>query len=484
MKLQEYAQFDGLGLAALVKSRQVSAAELAAVASEAIDALNGRINAVIAKTPEETARALRDGPPPGPFEGVPFLVKDVGAHFANVVSEFGSRLFQGLSFPTDSELAVRFKKAGVVAVGRTNIPEFGANITSEPQLNGPTRNPWDPDHIAGGSSGGSGAAVASGMVPIAHANDGGGSIRIPAACCGVFGLKPSRNRQPWGPDADEGIFGLGCELIVSRSVRDSAAMMDATAGADIGARYLMPAPATSFLEASQRDPRRLRIAFSTAPLAGAPAVHPDCRRAVLDTARLCEALGHDVFEAAPDVTHDESCEVFSEVSSTYLAAAIDGLCALLKREIGPTSIEATSRAMLEHGRRLSAVDLTRAIGHINTVSRKLGRFFTTCDLWLSPILTTPPPRIGVFDANQEGLDARQWVRRIMDVAQFCPMFNGSGQPAMSMPLHWNDAGLPIGVQFAAHFGDESTLLALAGQLERASPWAGRTPPVSIRPAAR
>lgn len=479
MRLSEYAQYDGLGLAELVRKRQVSARELATVALEAIDRLHGELNAVIGKIPQETERALQSGPPPGPFEGVPFLVKDVGSHYADVPSEFGSRLFEGLTLPYDNELAARFKRAGTVAVGRSNIPEFGASISTEPAWHGPTRNPWSTAHIAGGSSGGACAAVASGMVPIAHANDGGGSIRAPAACCGLFGLKPSRGRQPWGPDQDEGIFGLGCEHIVSRTVRDSAAMLDATAGSDVGARYLLPTPPMPFLEASRRDPKRLRIAFSAAPPPGAPEVHPECRRAVLDASKLCADLGHEVFEAAPEVTHDESCAVFRDVAAPYLAAAVEALSPLVGREASRRTVEATSLAILEHGRRMSAVDLTHAIGVMNTVSRKLGRFFETCDVWLSPVLTSPPPRLGVLNADEEGVDAHQWVRKLMDVAAFCPMFNASGQPAMSVPLHWTSDGLPVGVHFAARLADEVTLFALAGQLERARPWIARTPPVSI-----
>jgi amidase len=478
MKVSEYAAHDGTALAELVRRREISPRELAEVSSRAIDAVNGTLNAVIARVPEETERSLAEGPPPGPFAGVPFLIKDVGMHYANVPSEFGSRFFAGTVFPHDSELAARFKRAGVVAVGRTNIPEFGANINTEPVKNGPTRNPWNVAHSAGGSSGGACAAVASGMVPIAHANDGGGSIRAPASCCGLFGLKPSRARQPFGPDQDEGIFGLGCEHVVTRTVRDSAALLDATSGPDVGARLMLPAPETSFLEASRRDPPRLRIAFATETPKGAPPLHEECRRAVLDAAKLCESLGHDVFEAAPDVTHDESCAVFRDIAAPSLAAAVAFASAAMGRAPGSQNLEATTRAILEHGNRMSAVDLANAFALVNVVSRKLGRFFQRCDVWLTPVLACPPPRLGVLNANQEGVDATQWIRKLMDVGAFCAMFNGSGQPAMSVPLHWTADGLPVGLQFAGHLGAEATLFALAGQLERARPWIARVPPVS------
>ncbi|MBS0612138.1 MAG: amidase [Proteobacteria bacterium] len=480
MKLEEYAQHDGVGLGELVKSKQVSAAELAAVADQAIERLNGQLNAVIARVPAETQRALREGPRTGVFEGVPFLIKDVGAHFANVPSECGSRLFEGVQFPHDSELAVRFKKAGVVAVGRSNIPEFGASVSTEPVKHGPTRNPWNPARTAGGSSGGAAAAVASGMVPIAHANDGGGSIRAPASCCGVFGLKPSRGRQPVGPDQDDAIFGLGCELIVSRSVRDSAAMLDATAGPDVGARLMLPPPPMTFLEASRRDPRRLRIAFSVTPPAGAPALHPECRQAVLDAARLCESLGHVVFEASPEVTHEETCAIFRDVAAPVMAAAVQMVCRATGRKVGPETFEATSRALLRHGSTMSAVDLHDALALVNAVSRRLGGFFESCDVWLSPVLSSPPIPLGILNADEEGVDAAQWIRKLMDFCCYCAMFNGSGQPAMSVPLHWTPDGLPVGVQFAGRLADEVTLFALAGQLERARPWIDRVPPINVR----
>jgi amidase len=479
MKVSEYAKYDGIGLAELVKARQVSPRELAETALEAIDALNDKLNAVVAKTPEETERALREGPGKGPFEGVPFLIKDVGSHFANVPMEFGSRLFEGMVFPYDNELATRFKKSGVVAVGRSNIPEFGASVSTESVKYGPCRNPWNMAHTPGGSSGGAAAAVAAGMVPVAHANDGGGSIRAPASCCGVFGLKPSRFRMPWGPDQDEGIFGLGSELIVSRTVRDSAAMLDATAGADVGARYLLPEPPISYLTASQRDPKRLKIAFSFTPPEGAPEVHAECKQAVLDAAKLCEELGHEVFEATPDVTHDEACAVFRDMAAPMMAGAVQKVCAATGRQVGPDNFEATTRELLKHGANMSAVDLADAFSNANTVSRKLGHFFTKCDVWLTPVLSSPPLKLGVLNANEEGVSAHQWIRKLMDFAPFCAMFNGSGQPAMSVPLHWTKDGLPVGVHFVGRFADELTLFHLAGQLERARPWIDRVPPVSV-----
>jgi amidase len=479
MKFSEYAKCDGLGLARLVRAGEVSAEELRDVALSAIHKLNPKLNAVVGLTSDEAERAIRERNVDAPFSGVPFLIKDVGMHYANVPTEMGSRFTRGVVLPYDSELAARFKRAGVVTLGRTNTPEFGANASTEPLANGPTRNPWNLECSPGGSSGGSAAAVAAGLVPLAHGNDGGGSIRIPAAYCGLFGLKPSRYRVPWGPDADDGIFGLGCELVLSRTVRDTAAMLDATHGADVGARYLLPNPPTTYLAACGKDPGRLRIAFTSMPPDGAPQMHVDCRQAVADTAKLCEELGHEVFEAKPEVTHEESWSIFRDVAGAYLASSLRALSAVIGRKVDDASTEAGTRALLEHGARLTAADLSDAIGRVNLLSRKLGRFFESCDVWLSPTVNAPSVRLGVLNQNAEGLDASEWCKRIFDTAPYTAMFNASGQPAMSVPLCTSRDGLPVGVHFAGRFADEFRLLALAAQLERARPWIGRAPQHSV-----
>ena len=480
MKLSEYVSYDALGLAELTRTGQVSAEELRETAVLAIEQVNPKLNAIIGLTPLEADRALRERDRKAPFSGVPFLIKDVGAHMANVPSELGSRYAKGLIPPTDSELGARFKRAGVVTLGRTNIPEFGYNVSTEPVLYGATHNPWSLDHSTGGSSGGAAASVAAGIVPIAHANDAGGSIRIPAGCCGLFGLKPTRGRNPAGPEYDDLAFGFGVEHVLTRTVRDSAAMLDATHGADVGARYLLPAPETSYLSACQRDPKRLRIAFSVKTPGGGPEVDATCRKAVLDAATLCESLGHDVFEADPDVTVDETAAMLRDAFGPFMAAAFKSLAEVLGREVTAQEVEATTWAILTYSARMSATDLTLAFGTVNAVSRKLGQFFTHCDLWLSPILTQPTARLGVLNANEQGLDATQWGKKIMSYAPFCAMFNASGQPAMSVPLHQSRDGLPIGIQFAARFADENTLFSLAGQLERARPWRGRRPLVRVQ----
>lgn len=480
MKLSEYASYDALGLAELVRTGQLSAEQLRDAALRAIEQINGKLNAVIGLTSVEADRALRQRDHDAPLSGVPFLIKDIGSHMANVPSELGSRFTKGLTPPSDTELAARFKRAGLVTVGRTNIPEFGYNVSTEPLLYGPTHNPWNLARSTGGSSGGAAAAVAAGIVPVAHANDAGGSIRIPAACCGLFGLKPTRGRNPAGPDYDDLIFGLGVEHVLTRTVRDSAAMLDATHGADIGARYLLPAPQGSYLSACQRDPKKLRIAFSVNAPEGGPKVDAVCREAVLAAARLCEDLGHEVFEAAPSIGQDETCAILRDAFAPFMAASCRVLAEILGREVTAEDVEATTWATLGHSDRMSATDLALALGGVNTVSRKLGHFFADCDLWLSPVLARPTERLGVLDANEKGLDAGQWSRKIMDYAPFCAMFNGSGQPAMSVPLYQSRDGLPVGVQFAARFADETTLFSLAGQLERACPWRERRPPVCVQ----
>ncbi len=315
MNANEYGQFDAIGLADLVRRKEVKPSELINTALQVIKKINPQINSVINIFTDRIGAFDDTDLPDGPFTGVPFLIKDIGLHYANVPYELGSRLTKGFSLPYDTELATRYRRAGVVPIGRTNLPEFGINVTTEPVAHGPTRNPWNTDHIAGGSSGGSAAYVSAGMVPMAHGNDGGGSIRIPASCCGIFGLKPTRGRLPWGPDTDEGLMGLATEHVLTRSVRDSAAMLDAVAGPGVGDRYLLPAPSKPYLEEVTIDPERLRIAFSTTAPDGVPSVHSECVEAVEKTAKLCEKLGHIVVETSPPFNQKDTNHVFNVLSA-------------------------------------------------------------------------------------------------------------------------------------------------------------------------
>jgi amidase len=477
MHLSEYAKFDGLGLAELVRSKQVSPEELVRTAQSAIEAANPQLNAVIGLLEQEAQATLKRGLPEGPFTGVPFLLKDLVLHAAGVPSDSGSRFFQGLVLPHDTALMARFRRAGLIPLGRTNTPELGFNATTEPVLHGPTRNPWNPEFSPGGSSGGSAAAVSAGIVPVAYANDGGGSIRIPASLCGLFGLKPSRGRTPAGPDVAEGLNGMAIEHVVSRSVRDSAAMLDATSGPDVGDPFIIAPPERPYLEEVGRAPGRLRIAFSRGSPSGI-AVSPECVAAVEDAARLCQSLGHEVVEAMPSYSHEALHSALVTLWSSGLAGWVHGMSMMTGRKPTPELFEASTWATVQHGMGLKSLELQRAFAQVNQITRSVGRFFVGHDLLLTPTLPVAPFRLGVLNANTVAT-APEWAQQALAYCAFTSLFNATGQPAMSVPLHWSPQGMPIGVQFAGRMGDEATLFRLAGQLEQARPWARRTPPIHV-----
>jgi amidase len=477
MHLREYVTFDGLGLAELVRRREVKPEELVQVALSAIETVNPSLNAVIGLLESETRATLARPLPDGPFAGVPFLLKDLVLHLAGVPTDLGSRLFKGLVAPHDTTLMARYRRAGLIPIGRTNTPELGFNATTEPVLHGPTRNPWNPEYSTGGSSGGSAAAVSAGMVPVAYANDGAGSIRIPASLCGLFGLKPTRGRTPSGPDVAEGLNGLGVEHVLSRSVRDSAAMLDATLGPDVGDRYTITPPERPYLEEVGREPGKLRIAFTCAVGAGVP-VSPECVAAVEAAAKLCRELGHEVVEAHPAYRPEAIGAALAAIWSSGTAAWVDGLAPMLGRTPGPDVLEASIWATVLKGRELKAVELQRAFAIMNHVSREVGRFFLQYDVLLTPTLPFAPYRLGVLNANAPAT-ADEWMQRAFQYCAFTAPFNLTGQPAMSVPLHWSAEGLPVGVQFVGPFEGEAKLFRLAGQLEQAQPWARRTPALHV-----
>jgi len=474
MHLRDYVTFDGLGLAELVRRREVKPEELVQVALSAIEAVNPSLNAVIGLMEAETQATLSRPLPQGPFSGVPFLVKDLVLHLAGVPSDSGSRLFQGVVAPHDTTLMARYRRAGLIPIGRTNVPELGFNVTTEPFLHGPTRNPWNPLYSPGGSSGGSAAAVSAGMVPVAYGNDGAGSIRIPASLCGLFGLKPTRGRTPSGPDASEGLNGLGVEHVLSRSVRDCAAMLDATLGPDVGDRYTITPPERPYLEEVGREPGALRIAFTCDAGTGAPS-SPECVAAVEAAARLCRELGHEVVEARPGYHPGMIEAALVPIWSSNMAALVDVVAPMLGRTPRPEVLEAANWATVLKGRELKAVELQRAFAIMNHLSREVGRFFLQYDVLLTPTLPVAPYRLGVLNANAP-TTADAWMKTAFQYCAFTAPFNLTGQPAMNVPLHWSAEGLPVGVQFVGRFEDEATLFRLAGQLERAMPWARRTPP--------
>jgi amidase len=473
----DLARLDAIAQADLVRRREATPAELVEAAIERIEAVNPTINAVV--TPlfdsarEEASEAARRPLPPGPLAGVPFLLKDLGAGQAGVPQTGGSRAFRDFRPAADSPVVQDYRKAGLVIVGRTNTPEFGNHSTTEPVLFGPTRNPWDLDRTVGGSSGGSAAAVAAGMVPAASAGDGAGSIRIPASCCGVFGLKTSRGRVSRAPNGEE-IGGFSVRHAITRTVRDSAALLDAIAGPVAGDPYFATPPVRPYLDEVGRSPGRLRIAWSDqAPLG--TAVDPECVVAVRETAELLASLGHEVEEAAP--TFD--AEVM--IGPMVLVWAVGNLEEAteaernLGRPLQPDELEDTTWELVEYGRRFSALDLVHAVGALGAAARAIGPFFETYDAWLTPTLARPPERLGVLNRSQGG--AEEWWRFDCEFNAWNPIANITGQPAMSLPLYWTDGGLPVGSLITGRYGDEATLFRLAAQLEEARPWAERTPPI-------
>ena len=474
--MNDIVLLDATAQAELVRQKQVKPIELVEAAIERVERVNPQINAVV--TPMyDIARKTAEGPlPDGPFTGVPFLLKDLGAGYGGVRQTQGSEYLKDFVSPFDSELTARYKRAGLVITGKTNTPEFGLVPTTEPRLFGATRNPWNTDHSVGGSSGGSAAAVAAGVVPMAHANDGGGSIRIPASCCGLFGLKPSRARVPLGPILGDMMGGLVCEHAVSRSVRDSAALLDATAGPEPGDPYYAPPQERPYVEEVGADAGQLRIAFSTRTATGTP-LHEDNIGAVRDAAALCEDLGHHVEESAPPPINAEMLqESFITIWAAGVPWGVDAIGRLTGRQPSPDKFEPLTWALYEQGKQTLAGDYLLAVTALQQMSRTVAGFFERYDLWLTPTLASPPPRLRHFDATPD--NAMAGFERAIEYVPFTPLQNATGQPAMSVPLYWNNEGLPVGVHFAGRFGEEGTLFRLAAQLEEARPWVGKRPPIS------
>jgi amidase len=423
------------------------------------------------------AREQALGPMPDvPFAGVPFLLKDFLAECGGVRFTEGTAFLRDYVPDEDSELVKRYKRAGLIIVGKTNTPELAIGITTEPRLFGPTHNPWDTDRTPGGSSGGSGAAVAAGVVPMAHGNDAGGSIRVPASCCGVFGFKPTRARNPLGPHYGDIFTGLAVEHALTRSVRDSAALLDATAGPDLGDPYWAPPPERPFVQEVGAQPGRLRIALSSQTPLGKE-VHPDCVAAVRDAAALCEELGHDVVEAAPAFDGELAWQSFTTVLCAGFAWAIDAWGRRTGRTPTSEFFEPFVWSFTQRGRELSAPDYLLALQDLQKLTRDIARFFVDYDIWLTPTLGEPPVPLGTFKFSME--DPFELRRRMATFAPFTYISNATGQPAMSVPLSWNSEGLPVGIHFVGRFGHEATLFRLAAQLEEARPWANRRPPVSV-----
>ncbi len=475
----ELAFMDATAQAELVSSGQASPRELVDAAIQRIEKLDGELNAVVTRLFEK-ARAAADGElPPGPLRGVPFLLKDLGALSRGDPYASGVKAArrEGYVADHDSVVTERFRAAGLVCLGRTNTPELGLVPTTESEAYGPCHNPWDPGRSTGGSSGGSAAAVASGMVPVAHASDGGGSIRIPASECGLVGLKPSRGRVPMWPEMAEGWGGMVVQLAVSRSVRDTAAMLDVASGPCPGDLHTPPAPRRPYLQEVGADPGRLRIGVLTSAPDPSVTTHPECVAAAEATARLLESLGHTVEPSYPEALSDpDISQAFLPCYGTWTALELDWWGGLLGRPLTPEDVEPATWAVAEVGRGVSGVQFVAALSAVHQYSARVQRWWAEgWDLLLTPTISEPPPALGEFAAQP---DNPFWpvTRSIVEVVYTIP-FNMTGQPAISLPLHWTAGGLPVGSQLVAAYGREDLLLRVAAQLEQARPWAKRLPGV-------
>jgi len=462
-----------LNLAARIAAGELSAGEALEEAISRTEAVDARLNAVTRTLYDEARAEVAAGLPEGPFTGVPFPLKDLSISYAGVPTTGGSRAMMDMPAQRDSELMRRYRAAGMVAYCKTNTPELGSLGTTEPLLFGPCRNPWNPEHSCGGSSGGSAVLVAARAVPIAHATDGAGSIRIPASCCGIFGLKPTRARITMGPDVGEAVGGIANEHAVSISVQDNAALLDATQGGMPGDPYACPPPERPFAKDVGADPGRLRIAFTDRSITGT-SLHPDCVAAVQDTAKLLEDLGYDVEEAAPPLDVETFREFYIRFWPFSVARHERRLSRAAGRPVDRSLFEPFNRYLLEKTDSILAADYLADLAWFHGMSRDFAAFMEGYALWLTPTLGHPPPRLGHFDCDAYG--GPEVMERFMQFLPFTPFANLTGQPSATLPLHWNAEGLPVGSLLTARYGDEAMLFRVSAQLEEARPWAGRIPP--------
>jgi amidase/6-aminohexanoate-cyclic-dimer hydrolase len=477
--LRNYSSYDALGLAELVRDGKATAGELLDSALEAVAEVDPKIHAVCNMNETAARSAIGTGLPSGPFTGVPFLLKDITAVATDLPMSSGSRFFEGMPGTYDTELVRRLRQSGLVFFGRTTTPEMAISISTEADVYGhSTANPWNLGRSAGGSSGGAGAAVAAGIVPMAHGSDGAGSIRIPASCCGILGLKPSRARLPIGPVLGEGWGGLMTEGVLCRSVRDCAAYLDATHGPDAGAPYYAPPFDGSYGDALAGKLRPLEIACLKTTYDGKP-IHADVAKAIEQTAGLCRDLGHKVTEDSPrDFDFTGMLASFMKVVACGAALAIEARIRQLGREPGPDELERSTRGAWEYSKKLRGPDYLQAVGELHRLSRKLALFFERYDVMLMPVLTEPPAVLGRFKMNNpDFIDYRMGEKGIAGYSAFTPLANMTGQPAVSVPLFRSSDNLPIGSQFVGRAGEEHTLLQLAAQLEKIHPWFNERPPV-------
>lgn len=473
MTFPEYEDYDALGLAELVRRGDISPSELLEAAIERLESRDGEIGAVVFRLYDQARAAVATGLPSGPFTGVPFSLKDLSVFYAGVPTTAATRLLADFVPDHDSAVVGRYKRAGLVILAKTKTPEFALSLTTEPALYGPTRNPLSLTHSPGGSSGGAAAAVVAGYMPMAHATDGGGSIRAPASFCGLFGLKPSRGRVSPAPDFGEALAGMATSHCVSRSVRDSAALLDVSAGAEPGDPYAAPPFARPLLDEVGAPPGQLRIALCTTDFLGNP-IDTECAAAATAAAKLCESLGHHVEEARPDLSGLSIIEAWRVIPAVNLLVNVTQRAKTLGRQPMPSDLEPMNWAWLELGRRTGADDYLRAISTMHALARRVGSFLERYDLILTPTLGQPSLKLGVVDTG--GQEIEKYISLLFEtIAPHTALFNQTGGAAMSVPLHRTKEGLPVGVQFAGRLGDEPKLIRLAAQLEEAQPWTDRRP---------
>ena len=472
MAIQGYADFDATDLARLVANGELSALEVLEEAVERAERVNPRLNALVYPWYDHAKERIREGLPDGPFHGVPFLLKDLYQDYEGQKQSNGCRALAGTVAGQDGEMVSRYKAAGLSIFGRTASPEFGLSTTTESALHGRTRNPWNPELTSGGSSGGASSMVAAGVLPMANASDGGGSIRVPASCTGLFGMKPTRGRNPMGPLVGEGWSGLATVHAVSRSVRDSALLLDCTAGPDLGAPYWAEPPKRPFAEEVGREVAGMKAGVVREAWFGVE-THPDCLEAVDRAAGLCRGLGLEVEEASLPIPR-ALLDADMQIIYANARETVELVEQVLGRPATEEDVEKNNLAMARRDRSTGA-DYVRALNGIHALGRLVARFFLDFDLLVTPTVPVPPMPLGLLSPSREDAGA-QW-RDVMRTIAFTSVFNASGNPAASVPLHWNEDGLPIGVQFVAPYGDEAALFRIASALEEAAPWAHRCPPI-------
>ncbi|MBI1761028.1 MAG: amidase [Acidobacteria bacterium] len=468
----EYDKYDALGLAALIAKKQITPLELLNAVRQRLEAVNPKLNAFSQLFFDQAETQIKQGLPPGPFHGVPFALKDLGQYLIGTITSAGSRLWRNSVATYDSTLVQRYKQAGLVIFGKTTSPELGLTTTTESAVYGQTHNPWDLARTSGGSSGGTSAAVAARILPAAHGSDGGGSIRIPASCCGLFGMKPTRGRVPMGPAQFEGWNGCSHHHALTISVRDSAALLDATAGMELGSPYFSPSPARPFLQEVGTPPGKLRIALMLETPSGTP-LAAECKQAALDAAKLCESLGHTVEEQPLPLDGAAMRAAFLTVLQVSLARTLDDAAQTLGRPLTEQDVEPVTWAMMQAGRASTSIAYSRAIAACHQVGLVMAKFQQHYDVILNPTLAKPPVKLGVLSLTPESIAS--FTKEVTEFSPYTSLYNVTGQPSMSVPLSWTRDGLPLGLMFSARFGDEATLFRLAAQLEKAQPWAARRP---------